>query len=172
MPEAPSIVEIIEANTEKTLEVSAELPARAKKKAPAKPRKKAIPGPAKPGPIERAIPKEYPTLTAAGRPVDAIRHLARKIRDYDEQGVPVYQILFEIARDTEARNADRIHAIEVLQQRGWGKPVETVILIDDTQREDKEGLRSFELADLIQMRAALMEANTVEGEVREIATDC
>jgi hypothetical protein len=62
-----------------------------------------------------------------GRPT-GFAGLARKIRDATGDGQELLEIALEIARDKKAKHRDRIAAVQLLCDRGWGKPLQSVEL--------------------------------------------
>jgi hypothetical protein len=77
-------------------------------------------------------------LKLAGRPINAIRELCREFVFNDQ----LVQKLADIAKNDSAKPTDRIKAIEVLLDRGYGKAEQSIDLThhDDTDRPSTDAL--------------------------------
>jgi hypothetical protein len=82
--------------------------------------------------------------------------LARAVRELvDEDGTVLVEVLLEIAMDPLHRDADRIRAVELLADRGWGKaaafqPIEDDPLgLAELQASAEEFTRKVQLLGLV-----------------------
>ena len=89
--------------------------------------------------------------------------MAKKIRGFDEDNkTPIFKILFEVLHDSGEATKDRLHAAEILLNRGWGKAIETVVIEEVNHTEI--ALKEYSIQEL----KALRDAMTVEGDFREV----
>ncbi len=104
-------------------------------------------------------PNSLANLSKGGRHHEPIKNLARKIREHDDTADnPLYKMLFEIAADSE-KDSDRIHAIELLLTRGYGKPLDTTLIVDEST--PLAALEDYDLEQLIDMRQAILERQLI-----------
>ena len=109
-------------------------------------------------------PNSLANLTSHGRNKEPVKNLARKIRGFDDdQTTPIFKIIFQFLNDETETTKDRLHAAEILLNRGWGRAIETIV-IEDESGILKE-LRQYNLEDLKNMRDNVI---TIEGKVRII----
>lgn len=109
-------------------------------------------------------PNSLANLKKGGKNHEPVRELAKNIRGFDEKSkAPIFKILYGILHDGKEATKDRLHAAEILLNRGWGKAIETVV-IEEANQADLV-LREYSLQEL----KALRDAMTVEGEYREIS---
>ena len=84
--------------------------------------------------------------------------LAQYIRGKTQEGKLLTDILWNIANNGRVKVSDRIKAIELLLNRGWGKPKEEL-----TINVNPRPLVEFAIEDL-----RLMLEGAIEAEVREL----
>lgn len=100
-------------------------------------------------------PNSLANLKTGGKNHEPVKYLASKIRGYDEDGdTPIFKILFGILHDEKEATKDRLHAAEVLLNRGWGKAIETVIIQEMNPTD--EVLKEYSIEELYMMRSAMI----------------
>jgi hypothetical protein len=76
-------------------------------------------------PVRRASGERPPTLivrVVSGKPSGRPRGLARATRELvGDDGMPLVELWWDIARDETRRDSDRLEASRLLADRGWGK---------------------------------------------------
>lgn len=66
----------------------------------------------------------------SGNPGGRPKGFGSYIREQTQDGLELANILLKIARAKKTSAADRIKAVQVLGDRGWGKPPQSVALTD------------------------------------------
>lgn len=87
--------------------------------------------------------KKGQTGNPGGRP----KGLASSIREATRDGAELKEILLEVARSKDHRN-DRLRAVELLLQRGWGKAPE-IQLTGELSDEHVEALTGVDVSELV-----------------------
>jgi hypothetical protein len=100
-------------------------------------------------------PNSLANLKTGGKNHEPVRHLASKIRDFDSDGkTPIFKILFGILHDAGESTKDRLHAAEILLNRGWGRSIETVV-IEEVNPVDGL-LKEYTVEELRALRSAMI----------------
>jgi hypothetical protein len=94
----------------------------------------------------------------SGNPGGGPKGVARTVREVcGGSPLELAQILLGIARDKNARKADRIHAIQELMDRGWGKAPAFALI---------EGADPLELDEVSEAIASLVDELSARREAR------
>ena len=100
--------------------------------------------------------------------------LSKKIRNLVGDGDKLANLLFAIANGSEpqAKVSDRLSAINMLFDRGWGKPVSSVEVTGEVNVTNViHTMDSNDLKDLVRLREQLLahdESNVVDGSVSSV----
>ena len=100
--------------------------------------------------------------------------LSKKIRNLVGDGDKLAHLLFAIANGSEpqAKVSDRLSAINMLFDRGWGKPVSSVEVTGEVNVTNViHTMDSNDLKDLVRLREQLLahdESNVVDGSVSSV----
>ena len=100
--------------------------------------------------------------------------LSKKIRNLVGDGDKLAHLLFAIANGSEpqAKVSDRLSAINMLFDRGWGKPVSSVEVTGEVNVTNViHTMDSSDLKDLVRLREQLLahdESNVVDGSVSSV----
>ena len=100
--------------------------------------------------------------------------LSKKIRNLVGDGDKLASLLFAIANGSEpqAKVSDRLSAINMLFDRGWGKPVSSVEVTGEVNVTNViHTMDSNDLKDLVRLREQLLahdESNVVDGSVSSV----
>jgi hypothetical protein len=100
--------------------------------------------------------------------------LSKKIRNLVGDGDKLANLLFAIANGSEpqAKVSDRLSAINMLFDRGWGKPVSSVEVTGEVNVTNViHTMDSSDLKDLVRLREQLLahdESNVVDGSVSSV----
>ena len=100
--------------------------------------------------------------------------LSKKIRNLVGDGDKLANLLFAIANGSEpqAKVSDRLSAINMLFDRGWGKPVSSVEVTGEVNVTNViHTMDSSDLKDLVRLREQLLahdESNVIDGSVSSV----
>ena len=100
--------------------------------------------------------------------------LSKKIRNLVGDGDKLASLLFAIANGSEpqAKVSDRLSAINMLFDRGWGKPVSSVEVTGEVNVTNViHTMDSNDLKDLVRLREQLLahdESNVIDGSVSSV----
>ena len=100
--------------------------------------------------------------------------LSKKIRNLVGDGDKLANLLFAIANGSEpqAKVSDRLSAINMLFDRGWGKPVSSVEVTGEVNVTNViHTMDSNDLKDLVRLREQLLahdESNVIDGSVSSV----
>ena len=100
--------------------------------------------------------------------------LSKKIRNLVGDGDKLAHLLFAIANGSEpqAKVSDRLSAINMLFDRGWGKPVSSVEVTGEVNVTNViHTMDSNDLKDLVRLREQLLahdESNVIDGSVSSV----
>ena len=100
--------------------------------------------------------------------------LSKKIRNLVGDGDKLANLLFAIANGSEpqAKVSDRLSAINMLFDRGWGKPVSSVEVTGEVNVTNViHTMDSSHLKDLVRLREQLLahdESNVIDGSVSSV----
>jgi hypothetical protein len=100
--------------------------------------------------------------------------LSKKIRNLVGDGDKLAHLLFAIANGSEpqAKVSDRLSAINMLFDRGWGKPVSSVEVSGEVNVTNViHTMDSNDLKDLVRLREQLLahdESNVIDGSVSSV----
>ncbi len=100
--------------------------------------------------------------------------LSKKIRNLVGDGDKLANLLFAIANGSEpqAKVSDRLSAINMLFDRGWGKPVSSIEVSGEVNVTNViHTMDSNDLKDLVRLREQLLahdESNVIDGTVGSV----
>ena len=103
--------------------------------------------------------------------------LAKKIRNLVGDGDKLANLLFAIANGSEpqAKVSDRLSAINMLFDRGWGKPVSSIEVSGEVNVTNViHTMDTSDLKDLVRLREQLLahdESNVIDGTVGSVESE-